>query len=93
MYFYEVGKKYGLLTEWIMTGRGPKRIKSIENDLIFFIELETWAKETGRSDDIQWLRNQIESFFPMFREWKEKRDLNSNEIAGFKKQANGGNWK
>jgi transcriptional regulator with XRE-family HTH domain len=44
----------------------------------FYEELEEWAKETGRSENTQWLRNQIESFFPMFSEWK-KRKAEGNE--------------
>ena len=70
---YAVGNKYGLLTEWIMTGVGPKRLEDIKGEFTFYEELEAWAKETGRSDDIQWMRNQIESFFPMFTEWKKRR--------------------
>lgn len=70
---YSVGKKYGLLTEWIMTGEGPTRLKDLKGDFVFYEELEEWARETGRSKDIQWLRNQIETFFPMFKEWKRKK--------------------
>jgi hypothetical protein len=70
---YQVGQEFGLLTEWIMTGDGPKRLEDIKGDFTFYEELEEWARETGRSEDIQWLRNQIESFFPMFTEWKKRR--------------------
>ncbi|MDD2466166.1 MAG: helix-turn-helix domain-containing protein [Desulfobulbus sp.] len=71
---YAVGNEYGLLTEWIMTGEGPKRLEDIKGDFTFYEELEAWARETGRSEDIQWLRNQIESFYPMFTEWKKRRE-------------------
>ncbi|MDD2466659.1 MAG: hypothetical protein PHI97_21890 [Desulfobulbus sp.] len=70
---YLVGKRFGLLTEWIMTGDGPKRLDELKGDWVFYEELEQWAKETGQSDNIQWMRNQIESFFPMFKEWKKRR--------------------
>lgn len=70
---FEVEKKYGLLTRWIMTGEGPKRLDDLKGDWGFYEELEQWAKETGRSENIQWLRNQIESFYPMFIEWKKRR--------------------
>jgi hypothetical protein len=90
---YAVGNEYGLLTEWIMTGEGPKRLEDIKGDFTFYEELETWARETGRSDNIQWMRNQIESFFPMFKEWKAARGKTLEENVEVKKQANGGGWK
>ena len=70
---FSIAQKYGLSTDWIMTGLEPRRLEGIKNDLAFYEELEAWARETGRSEDIQWLRNQIESFFPMFTEWKKRR--------------------
>lgn len=71
---YITGKQYNLLTEWIMTGEGPKKKWEKERVLIFYEELECWARETGKSENTQWLRNQIESFFPMFVEWKKRRE-------------------
>lgn len=70
---YLVGKEFGLLTEWIMTGEGPKTLEDLKGDLAFYEELEEWARETGRSENTQWLKNQIESFFPMFSEWKKRK--------------------
>lgn len=46
----------------------------IQNDH-FYEELEQWAKETGGSSNTEWLKNQIENFFPMFKEWKKNRVL------------------
>lgn len=71
---YAVGKKYGLLTEWIMTGKGPKRIEDALDRLIFYEELEQWARETGGSKNTSWLKSQIENFFPMFKEWRKRRE-------------------
>ncbi|MDD2307852.1 MAG: hypothetical protein PHP53_24325 [Prolixibacteraceae bacterium] len=71
---WEIEKKYGLLTKWIMTGEGPKKIEEMKGDFIFYEELEEWARETGQSKNTQWLRNQIESFFPMFKEWKKRKE-------------------
>ncbi|MCL2790870.1 MAG: helix-turn-helix domain containing protein [Desulfobulbus sp.] len=71
---YMIEKKYGLLTGWIMTGEGPKRLEEIKEGFGFYEELEQWARETGQSENTQWMRNQIESFFPMFKEWKKRRD-------------------
>lgn len=68
-----IAQKYNLSTDWLMTGSAPKNVKGKESDFAFYEELEQWAKETGQSNDIRWLRNQIESFFPMFTKWKERR--------------------
>ncbi len=70
---YEIEKKYGLLTGWIMTGEGPKKLEE-QREIKFYEELEEWARETGQSENTQWLRNQIESFFPMFKKWKEEKE-------------------
>lgn len=70
---YAIAQKYNLSTEWIMTGQGPKRLKQeIENN--YFSELVTWAKETGQSDNINWVTNQIDGMFPMFKEWRKRKD-------------------
>lgn len=75
---YQVGRKYGLLTEWIMTGEGPKRINEIEGDE-FFSELQIWAKEMSGSENINWLKNQIISHFPGFKEWKKRKEESEEE--------------
>lgn len=90
---FEIAKKYKISTDWILTGEEPPRLGDIKGDFTFYEELEVWARETGRSDDIQWMRNQIESFFPMFKEWKAARGKTLEENAELKKQANGGGWK
>lgn len=71
---YLVGQKYGLLTEWIMTGKGPKKIDQCDEKFLFFEELMQWAKITGGSENINWLFNQIENFYPMFKEWRKRRE-------------------
>jgi len=78
---FEIEKKYGILTGWIMTGEGPKTLNEQKGDLGFYEELEEWAQETGRTENTQWLKNQIESFFPMFVEWKKRR-AEGDDIQG-----------
>ncbi|MDR2551330.1 MAG: helix-turn-helix domain-containing protein [Desulfobulbus sp.] len=58
---------------WLLTGEEPKRQADLIDHFSFYEELEQWARETGRSENTQWMRNQIESFFPMFTEWKKRR--------------------
>ena len=69
---YLVGKNYGLLTEWIMTGEGQKRIQEKDRSA-FLVELEVWAKEVSESENLKWLENQIENQFPDFKRWREEK--------------------
>lgn len=94
---YIVGKKYGLLTEWIMTGEGPKRLSEIKDNRKFDIlsDAEEWLGEQVRKnpDRKAWFELHLLDSFPGLKEWRENRDKTSNEDKGFKKQANGGGWK
>ena len=77
---YLVGKKYGLLTEWIMTGEGPKQIEE-KGRSAFLVELEGWAKEVSESENLKWLENQIENQFPDFKRWREEKTQPSEITA------------
>ena len=94
---YAVGKKYGLLTEWIMTGEGPKRINEKRGNKKFDIldDAEEWLAEQVRinPDRKAWLELHFLDSFPGLREWREKRDAALTEGTNFKKQVNGGGWK
>ncbi len=73
-----IAQKYNLLTEWIMTGQGPKRINDkIEEN--YFHELVKWAQETGKSENIDWVKNQIDELFPMFIKWRKRKDETERE--------------
>jgi len=65
---------------WLLTGETEQIIK---NQNLFYEELEQWAKETGGSKNTAWLKNQIESFFPMFKEWRKRRDEGEENKSGF----------
>lgn len=78
---YLVGKKFNILTEWILTGEGPKRItepiKLKRNRLDFLEDLEEWlseliAKEPERAE---WAKLCISDALPAFKEWKKKKEL------------------
>lgn len=75
---YLVGKKYGLLTEWIMTGEGPKRLeeRTTRRDLTILDEFEEWSQEEiNRNPERKvWLEIQLLDSFEKFRKWKLKRD-------------------
>ncbi|MGD9950056.1 MAG: helix-turn-helix domain-containing protein [Desulfobulbus sp.] len=94
---YEVEKKFGLLTRWIMTGEGPKRVDEVTKGSRYQIlnEVEEWLKEEieKNPDNEVWFQIQVEKSIPGFKEWRERRNKTSDENIGFKKQANGSGWK
>ena len=65
---------------WLLTGEHQKKEVSSSP---FFVELEDWAKESGGSENIDWLKNQIESAFPMFKRWKERKAKGNSDEAEF----------
>ncbi len=82
---YLVGKKYGLLTEWIMTGEGPKRISEgvVINPLL--IEVNEWLNEEKKHESLEF-RNlfqsqMIRAFFD-YEKWKRKRDEKESGESG-----------
>ena len=79
---YLVGKNYGLLTEWIMTGEGQKRIQEKDRSA-FLVELEEWGKEVSESDNLKWLENQIENQFPDFKRWREEKTQKAGTTADY----------
>lgn len=80
---YEIEKKYGLLTGWILTGEGPKTLNDKIGNSDFYTELEEWAKDMSMSGDIGWLYKQIEEHFPGFVEWKKRKAESGNNRDGF----------
>jgi len=78
-----VARRYGLTTEWILTGEEEKIPKTTIDYLGFYEELEQWARETGGSKNTAWLKSQIESFFPMFKEWRKRREEGEENKSGF----------
>ncbi len=75
---YIVGKKYGLLTEWIMEGNGPKRLAESPKNRKFDIldEVEEWLDEEVRKNPRResWFELQMLDNFESFKKWKRKRD-------------------
>jgi transcriptional regulator with XRE-family HTH domain len=68
--------------EWLLTGEGKERtFKKVEEN--FFSELQDWAKEMSGSDNIDWLKRQIETTFPVFKKWKEGKEESTRENAEF----------
>ena len=75
-----IGEKYGISTEWILTGKRRKTARSVDP---FFSELEEWAKEVSESENLKWLENQIENQFPDFKRWREEKTQPSKTTADY----------
>lgn len=69
---YKVGKKYGVLTEWIMTGEGPKSLDgSVRRKIELISEIEKWIsdKENNYPGMLIWFDIEFKRKFPEFEEW------------------------
>lgn len=88
-----VAEKFGLTTEWILKGNGVQINELVGRGRKFEMlnDVEEWLDEqvSENPDRKAWFELHFLDSFPGFREWREKRDTNSNEDAGYKKQANG----
>ncbi|OGR08234.1 MAG: hypothetical protein A2511_14880 [Deltaproteobacteria bacterium RIFOXYD12_FULL_50_9] len=82
---YAVGKKYGLFTEWIMTGEGPKRLsdnntapdpKAIPKGII-----EEWVKDVREKEgnDGRIVAELMLQVFE-FQEWYREKKSKSSEV-------------
>lgn len=76
---YKIAQKYDLSTDWILNG-GKTENKAKDD---FFLQLEKWGKETSGSEDIQWIKNQIDQTFPMFKEWRIRKEEEESNTSMF----------
>ena len=76
---YKVAIKYGLLTEWILSGKGPRRLAEVhpESRYAFPIldDVNEWLSEVVVNEPYrrEWFRASLEDAFPMFKEWKKRK--------------------
>lgn len=80
---YVVGKKFGLLTEWIMTGSGPKRLEEQKRNarkLEMLNEVDEWLDEEIKRNPERkiWFEIHFLDSFQTFKEWRRKRDSEEN---------------
>lgn len=78
---YTVGKQYGLLTEWIMTGKGPKRlgdaVTSPDQEETHRGIIEEWVQDVREKEGndgriVMELSLQVQEFREWYREKKSK---------------------
>ena len=82
---YLVGKKYGILTEWIMTGEGPKRLGEEGKVRKFDIlnQAEEWLTDEVIKNPKRefWFEVEFEKAFEEFKKWKEEKEESAAEEA------------
>ena len=75
---YEIEKKYGLLTGWIMTGEGPKRRSEEAPVNPLLVEVNEWLNEEGKQEDAEFkifFRQQMIRAFFDYEKWIKKRKV------------------
>jgi hypothetical protein len=76
---FKIAQEYGTSTDWLMTGTEgttPKNDRTAELEFDILKDLDIWLKElvVGEPYRKEWFRASIEDSFPMFREWKKRRE-------------------
>ncbi|MBI5557496.1 MAG: helix-turn-helix domain-containing protein [Deltaproteobacteria bacterium] len=76
---YVLSKKYGLSIEWILEGKGEKKLSAKEPDgpeLNFLKEIENWIEQEKKTVPkiSDWFEVEFEKKFPEFAKWKRKSD-------------------
>lgn len=81
---YYIAGKYGLLTEWIMSGKGPKRLNEEGAMNPLLIDVNEWLNEEGKHKDaefrIVFRRQMIRAFFD-YEAWVKKRKMPLDDVA------------
>lgn len=74
---YRIAQEFGLLTEWIMTGEGPKTLSDTGkfHEMILQGSLAEWLKERCQEDPNFYREFMAEcvASFPEYAEWLKKR--------------------
>ena len=71
---FAIGQKYKLSTDWVMTGKGPKKLEG-ELHESYLVMLEQWLHEYTAPDPRKKVLFEltIEKEFPEFKEWLRKK--------------------
>jgi hypothetical protein len=84
---FKIAQKYNLSTDWIMTGKGPKRlggkVQNVESESNYLLQIGTWFKEITFQDSRKktWFEIQFEKAFPEFVEWLKDREVKKQKAA------------
>jgi len=87
---FAIARKYGLSTDWIMTGKGPKKLEELPQERRFDMlnEFEEWLSEEVRRNPERkiWFELHLLDSFQRFAEWKRKRDEEASGEDGSSKR-------
>jgi hypothetical protein len=79
---FVVAQKYGLNTDWLLTGKGEIKIE--KKDIVN--EIQEWLDDVSATNkDFKiWFKVQFESKFPEFTEWKKRKEepREDNKLSG-----------
>ncbi|XCN71892.1 MAG: hypothetical protein Q3M24_16505 [Candidatus Electrothrix aestuarii] len=72
---FKIGQQFGISTEWIMTGRPPKRFSEITTNE-FAVKLGCWIDEYSKDDPRKAgaAELKVEEALPEFKEWLDEQD-------------------
>ncbi|MBU0481233.1 MAG: helix-turn-helix domain containing protein [Proteobacteria bacterium] len=79
---YIVGREYDLLTEWILTGNGPKSLNDEnERKIKLLNEVECWILNTDEEERgaVEWFTYDFRKKYPEFVEWLRKKEAEETE--------------
>lgn len=76
---YLIARKYGILTEWILTGKGPKRLEEIRSTPYLNPisgNIDVWLKEKvlNEPEYSGYFKIHFEQSFPDYKEWIKRRE-------------------
>ena len=88
--FY-VGMKFGLSTEWIMTGKGQIRTSDIspKKQNTFLEEIDLWLSEQIDKEPFrkEWFVGTFLDAFPTFAKWKKSQDKKERKDSTIQNKA------
>lgn len=77
---YRIAKKYNFLTEWILTGKGQKRLEIEGNEPLILKnrilqQADEWLTEVLDDEPWRevWFRGSFEDAFPAYKTWLTKK--------------------
>lgn len=94
---FTIAQKYGLSTDWLMTGEGPRKHRELHQNRNFELlnEFEEWLAEEVRQTPSrkEWFEIQLLDSFQPFKKWIEAKNEVLDKAPEVPKQSNGSGWK
>jgi hypothetical protein len=81
---YILSKKYSLCVEWILEGKGEKRVNRKETEKTgssFLKKVECWLEEEKKKEPkfSDWFEVEFAKKFPEFAEWKRNAEIEKED--------------